>query len=125
MIAPRIARSAPTLIVWFCCSLMARSRTRGDDTTRSRYDRALVTGFFQCASTPEATMRQIDSKELLGILGVQEPPLPTYNEAGIDISVIRWMLSKSPAERLAVMQDYVAAAARLDGECSSFPRWSN
>jgi hypothetical protein len=38
-----------------------------------------------------------------------EPPLPEYSEDGVDLSLIRWMLSLSPAERLCVLQDHVNA----------------
>jgi hypothetical protein len=30
-----------------------------------------------------------------------------YDSAGVDITLIRWMLSMTPAERLAILQDFV------------------
>ncbi len=31
---------------------------------------------------------------------------PAYSEDGVDVTLIRWMLSLSPAERLQVLQDF-------------------
>ena len=36
----------------------------------------------------------------------QEAPAPEYNEDGVDLSLIRWMLSLTPAERLDVLQNH-------------------
>ena len=33
--------------------------------------------------------------------------LPAYSEDGIDLTLIRWMLSLTPAERLDVLQGFV------------------
>ena len=30
-----------------------------------------------------------------------------HSEDGVDLTLIRWMLSLSPAERLAVLQDFI------------------
>ncbi len=35
-----------------------------------------------------------------------EFPLPEYSEDGVDLSLIRWMLSLSPAERLQFVQNH-------------------
>jgi len=32
---------------------------------------------------------------------------PAYSEDGVDLTLIRWMLSLTPAERLATLQQYV------------------
>jgi hypothetical protein len=32
---------------------------------------------------------------------------PAYSEDGVDLTLIRWMLSLTPAERLAALQQYV------------------
>lgn len=32
---------------------------------------------------------------------------PAYSADGVDLTLIRWMLSLTPAERLAVQQDFV------------------
>jgi hypothetical protein len=33
-----------------------------------------------------------------------DPPAPDYSEDGVDLSLIRWMLSLTPAERLQFAQ---------------------
>jgi hypothetical protein len=33
--------------------------------------------------------------------------LPTHSDDGVDLTLIRWMLSLTPAERLQVLQDHV------------------
>jgi len=35
------------------------------------------------------------------------PPEPDYSDDGVDLSLIRWMLSLTPAERLQFLQDHV------------------
>jgi len=37
----------------------------------------------------------------------QPAPLPDYSEDGVDLTLIRWMLSLTPAERLQFLQKYV------------------
>ena len=48
------------------------------------------------------------------------PPLPAlstaYSEDGVDLTLIRWMLSLTPAERLEVLQNTVASILRLRGD---------
>jgi hypothetical protein len=39
-----------------------------------------------------------------------------YSEDGVDLTLIRWMLSLTPTERLQVLQDTVRSIARLKGE---------
>jgi len=36
-------------------------------------------------------------------------PETCYSEDGVDLSLIRWMLSLTPAERLDVLEDHVNA----------------
>jgi len=38
---------------------------------------------------------------------LEDEPLPEYREVGVDVSLIRWMLSLSPAERLQFLQERV------------------
>jgi hypothetical protein len=38
---------------------------------------------------------------------------PTHSEDGIDLTLIRWMLSLTPAERLQVLQQSVQSLLRL------------
>jgi len=41
-------------------------------------------------------------------------PAPSHEpDEGVDITLIRWMLSLSPDERLAVLQGFVDSAAEL------------
>ena len=41
---------------------------------------------------------------------------PTHSEDGVDLTLIRWMLSLTPAERLQVLQNNVRSILRLRGE---------
>ncbi len=41
--------------------------------------------------------------------------LPAYSEDGVDLTLIRWMLSLTPAERLRVGQANAESAYRLAG----------
>jgi len=34
-------------------------------------------------------------------------PEPQYSEEGVDVSLIRWMLSLTPAERLACLEQHM------------------
>lgn len=38
----------------------------------------------------------------------EEAPLPEYSEDGVDLTLIRWMLSLTPAERLQFLQDRIS-----------------
>ena len=42
-------------------------------------------------------------------------PEPDYDENGVDLTLIRWMLSLTPAERLQVLQSNIDAFWRLRG----------
>jgi hypothetical protein len=39
--------------------------------------------------------------------------LPTHSEDGVDLTLIRWMLSLTPAERLATLQRTIDSMQRL------------
>ncbi len=39
--------------------------------------------------------------------------LPTYSDDGVDLTLIRWMLSLSPIERLRTAQRYASSVQRL------------
>jgi hypothetical protein len=41
------------------------------------------------------------------------PRRPTHSADGVDLTLIRWMLSLTPAERLAVLQGTVRSILRL------------
>ncbi len=38
---------------------------------------------------------------------------PSHSEDGVDLTLIRWMLSLTPAERLEVLQQHIWAIASL------------
>jgi hypothetical protein len=38
---------------------------------------------------------------------------PTHSEDGVDLTLIRWMLSLTPAQRLDVLQQTIGAIVRL------------
>ncbi len=38
---------------------------------------------------------------------------PAYSKDGVDLTLIRWMLSLTPAERLNVLQQNILSIARL------------
>jgi hypothetical protein len=42
--------------------------------------------------------------------------LPMYSEDGVDLTLIRWMLSLTPTERLQMLQQNVQSLARLCNE---------
>lgn len=41
------------------------------------------------------------------------PPLPTYSEDGVDLTLIRWMLSLTPLERVRTAERYANSLRRL------------
>jgi hypothetical protein len=44
-----------------------------------------------------------------------DEPAETTSEDGVDVSLIRWMLSLTPEERLAVLQGFVDSVWELRG----------
>jgi len=44
------------------------------------------------------------------------PREETHNEDGVDLTLIRWMLSLTPAERLQVLQQNMRSILRLRGD---------
>jgi hypothetical protein len=46
----------------------------------------------------EETLRAADTTD--------DPPAPDYSEDGVDLSLIRWFLSLTPAERLQFVQNH-------------------
>jgi hypothetical protein len=45
-----------------------------------------------------------------------EPAQPEYDRNGVDLTLIRWMLDMTPAERLATLQSFVDAVRKARGE---------
>ncbi len=43
---------------------------------------------------------------------IMEPP-EAYGDDGVDVTIIRWMLSTPPCERVQVLQDAVRSIMRL------------
>jgi hypothetical protein len=43
----------------------------------------------------------------------EQPPLPEYSEDGVDLSLVRWMLSLTPAERLEFLEDQINAVLEI------------
>lgn len=41
---------------------------------------------------------------------------PTHSEDGVDLTLIRWMLSLTPAERLRALQSFVNAVLKVRAE---------
>jgi len=50
---------------------------------------------------------------LAGVLAARDPAPPGDADDGVDVTLIRWMLSLSPEERLAVLQGFVDSVAEL------------
>jgi len=44
-----------------------------------------------------------------------EPPDSPYDSSGVDVTLIRWMLDMTPAERLQVLQSFVDATWKARG----------
>jgi hypothetical protein len=38
---------------------------------------------------------------------IDDAPLPEYSEDGVDVTLIRWMLSLTPRERLQFLEDRI------------------
>ena len=49
-----------------------------------------------------------------GAEDAEEEMLPTYSEDGVDLTLIRWMLSLTPSERLDTLQQFVDTFVRRD-----------
>ena len=43
---------------------------------------------------------------------------PAYSKDGVDVTLIRWMLTLTPAERLEVLQQHVISVLRIRAENS-------
>jgi hypothetical protein len=61
----------------------------------------------------EIELRSRCSEESLSAQNEQD-----YSEDGVDLTLIRWMLSLTPSERLQVLQQNVQSLARLCDEGS-------
>jgi len=43
----------------------------------------------------------------------REPERPDYSDDGVDLTLIRWMRSLAPAERLQVLQSHLNSVEKL------------
>jgi hypothetical protein len=48
-----------------------------------------------------------------------DPSPPTHSEDGVDLTLIRWFLTLTPAERLQVLQDHIASVLSMRGDETS------
>ena len=51
----------------------------------------------------------------MGVDAVNASEEPTHSEDGVDLTLIRWMLSLTPAERLDVLQGFVDSVLEIRG----------
>jgi hypothetical protein len=50
-----------------------------------------------------------------------ERELPAFSEDGVDLTLIRWMLSLTPTERLDMLQQFASAVLRIRHESAGSP----
>ena len=64
--------------------------------------------------------RDMKQKNEPGYPDLEKAPLsgrdPIYSEDGVDLSLIRWMLSMTPTERLQTLQQNIRSIMRLRGD---------
>ena len=48
------------------------------------------------------------------------PELPTHSPDGVDLTLIRWMLSLTPAERLQVLQRHLRSILKIRAANSNY-----
>lgn len=49
---------------------------------------------------------------------LDDPQAPAYDETGVDLTLVRWMLSLTPAERLQVAQESAESLLRMRYEAA-------
>jgi hypothetical protein len=54
-----------------------------------------------------------ESADMNPITAPTQEPLPTHSEDGVDLTLIRWMLSLTPLQRLRYLQRTVGSIVRL------------
>ena len=88
-----------------------------DLSIRFVYDLA---GSFNDQSFPLARDNVKENRDFQNRLR-RSPPIgePLYSESGVDVTLIRWMLSLTPAERLQVLQQTIRSILRLKGDLSN------
>ena len=63
--------------------------------------------------TVKPRRRKLSSAKLNGPGGRRDENLPAYSEDGVDLTLIRWMLSLTPAQRLDTLQQNTNAILEL------------
>ncbi len=58
-------------------------------------------------------MENRESREMIPENEPAAKKLPDYSEDGVDLTLIRWMLSLTPEERLRVLQETVRSLEKL------------
>ena len=64
-------------------------------------------------TTRETQQAQLPTPWLNPVDSAFKEDSPTYSDDGVDLTLIRWMLSLSPIERLRTAQRYANSARRL------------
>jgi hypothetical protein len=66
-------------------------------------------------------MRVVDDDDMIyRPQGTPPAEEPAYSDDGVDLTLIRWMLSLTPAERLQVLQEHQDA---IDAAREGHPEW--
>ncbi len=65
------------------------------------------------AGMREMQQAQLQNPRLEPVDGTFQEGLPTYSDDGVDLTLIRWMLSLSPIERLRTAQRYANSVRKL------------
>ena len=60
-------------------------------------------------------MEQDDPRPLRSEKAASVEDEPTYSDDGVDLTLIRWMLSMTPTQRLETLQQTIWSIARLRG----------
>ena len=73
--------------------------------------------WMSAASTPSAGLEEKHPSGADQVARKGEPTIEgAYAADGVDLTVIRWMLDRSPEERLQAAQDLIDAASAVRGD---------
>jgi len=77
-------------------------------------------GLFNNQSFPRSRDKVKENRDFQNRLRRSSPiSEPLYSESGVDLTLIRWMLSLTPAERLQILQQTIRSILRLKGALSN------
>jgi len=80
----------------------------------------IVKGLRQSSLEPRIALPEIYDSDIASPMNSPEAGSneenPTYSQDGVDLTLIWWMLSLSPLERLETLQQTVQSILRLRGE---------